>query len=399
MSEKYDPIDSEIRAALAHDIDSMVQELDGRFTRFQPQSRPTATKPSFSFNFFMRPVAALAVLVVAVGMGFYLGSQQQNPFGPTALYSADPTLVGTSEQSAFIAVYEETSKQLNVGGLNQRMAADAASSFTNTDAAPTSAETSAPAEAESAAPESETEDAVAAADEPSESDKDDTEATTTASAAAPASPEINAITARSMTDDFSWDQFLSGLMSTQIASIGFWRKEVVVPNQSSVFRLKESTTQPETVTSGLRNPTGVAIDEAGRMYVTEHVADGALVAIETNGDSRVVKKGLNYPAGLAFAHDKSLYLAEQGRGRVLRLLPENDTITEHSRIEVFSTGFSGLMKTDLIEDPMKQGGPFALTITEDNHLLVSDLVEGKTAIYRFPLDTPKNWWDQLWGNF
>lgn len=398
MSEKYDPINSEIRAALAQDIDSMVQELDGRFTRFQPQSRPTLAKPSFSFNFFMRPVAALAVLVVAVGMGFYLGSQNQNPFGPTALYSADPTLVGTSEQSAFIAVYEETSKQLDVGGLNQRMAADAASSFTNNAAPASAAESSEPAEAESAAPESETEDAVAAADEPSDSDKDDTEATTTASATAPATPEINAIASRAMTDDFSWEQLLSGLMSTQIASIAFWRKELVVPNQSGVFRLKENTTKPEMVTTGLRNPTGVAIDESGRMYVTEHVADGALVAIETNGDARVVKKGLNYPAGLAFAKDKSLYLAEQGRGRVLHLLPDNGTITERSRIEVFSTGFSGLMKTDLIDDPMHLGGPFALTITEDNHLLVSDVVEGKTAIYRFPLDTPKNWWDQLWGN-
>jgi len=386
MSEHHDPIDTEIRAALAQDIDSMVPELDARLTRVQPQA--VVAKPSFSWNFLMRPVGAFAVLVFAVGMGFYLGNQQQNLFLPVAMSGVDGTFMGTSESLPYQAIYEEAGKPVDVDGFVY-VAADATGALSQPSA---TTESSAPDAAESVAMESEAEEPVD--DEAtSVADSEDTD-TSTATATA---LQVNSATSRSNNEDFDMEQLWSGLFSAQIASVGLLRKAMVVPNQSSVFRIRKDNdqTQTELITTGLRNPTGVAVDTNGRTYVTEHIADGTLIAIETNGDSRVVKSGLNYPAGLAFAPDQSLYLAEHGRGRVLHLIPDNGLITERSRIDVFSTGFSGQMKTDQIDHPLQQGGPFALTVTDDNFLLVSDVADGKTAIYRFPLEQQKNWWDQL----
>ncbi len=389
MSEHHDPIDTEIRAALAQDIDSMVPELDARLTRVQPQA--VVTKPSLSWNFLMRPVGAFAVLVFAVGMGFYLGNQQQNPFSPVAISGVDGTFMGTSENLPYQAIYEEAGKPVDVDGFGY-VAADATGALSQPSAA---TESSASDAAEGVAMESEAEEPVD--DEAtSVADSEDAATSTATTTAAPAL-QINAANSRSSAQDIDMEQLLSGLFSAQIASVGLWRKEMVVPNQSSLFRVKKENDQTQTklVTTGLRNPTGVAVDTNGRTYVTEHIADGTLIAIETNGDSHVVKSGLNYPAGLAFAPDQSLYLAEHGRGRVLHLMPDNGLITERSRIDVFSTGFSGQMKTDQIDNPLQQGGPFALTVTDDNFLLVSDVADGKTAIYRFSLDQQKNWWDQL----
>jgi len=74
----------------------------------------------------------------------------------------------------------------------------------------------------------------------------------------------------------------------------------------------------EIVTEGLREATGVAVDEAGTVFVTDRVA-GKVIRIEPTGRRTVVARSLNGPVGLAFDAEGHLLVAEEQAGRILRL--------------------------------------------------------------------------------
>lgn len=89
------------------------------------------------------------------------------------------------------------------------------------------------------------------------------------------------------------------------------------------------TTQVQLPFTGLRRPNGVAVDQAGNVYV----ADGAnnRVLNLASGSNRQVElpfTGLNVPAGVAVDSAGDIYVADSGNKRVLELPAGSDTPVE-----------------------------------------------------------------------
>lgn len=349
MNEPQELLERSLRSAFSKEVDVLIQQLDQRMKRHLLRVQRTRSK-RLPVS-VLRPAVTFVMLAVALGVGYYWGHLNHPAFSPQTLHSEQAKMVFQSEEPAALALYTY-SNTLNRDVFGVGLA-------------PTKViQQSLGAQAEA-----------------------DMEGATSGSIAAlaPQPSESVAARARGVHQSYIWPG---------VASVGFLGNEIVVPTDDALVRWTLDG-EKKVVVQALRHPIGVSVDGSGRIFATEHQANGALIAVGQNGKKTTILEGLNYPAGIAFAKDHSLYLAEQGRGRVLRFLPLGDQITPESRVEVFATGFSGLLETDTLWHPLPQGGPFALTVTPNNELLVSDLVAGKTVIYRFRLDHDINWWDWL----
>ena len=366
MNEPKEFLEKSLQTILSKDVDQLVQQLDRRMRlHFRGETHTALKSKGFQLR-VLRPALTLALMVVALGVGFYLGNLGSPALGPQALGGDHPSLVLQSKKPAAIALYE-FSKTLDLEKLGF------------------SSMTSKVVQNTTIAAEVETTDA---------SDAQADDAASAPSGGASALAPQTAVPVKALNQDSFFQQ---DHVAETVASIGFAGKEVVVPVDDKIVRWKLNG-QRNVVASALRNPIGVSIEDSGRIFVTEYQPDGALIAVDDRGEKTIIRQGLNYPAGIAFAKDHSLYLAEQGRGRVLRFLPLDNRITPESQVEVFATGFSGLLESGALDHPLPQAGPFALTITVRNELLVSDLAVEKTVIYRFRLNPDANWWQWLWGN-
>ena len=76
------------------------------------------------------------------------------------------------------------------------------------------------------------------------------------------------------------------------------------------------------IDAGLQAPDGLAWDEPTQsLLVSEDRPSGArLLRIASDGAGVVVLDGLEHAQGIAIGSDRAIYLAESGRGRVLRVL-------------------------------------------------------------------------------
>jgi glucose/arabinose dehydrogenase len=66
----------------------------------------------------------------------------------------------------------------------------------------------------------------------------------------------------------------------------------------------------------LDEPDQVEIAPDGALWITEDVSDGRLLRLK-DGALEVVLSGLRNPRGMAFGADGAVWLAEQGRQRIL----------------------------------------------------------------------------------
>ena len=73
--------------------------------------------------------------------------------------------------------------------------------------------------------------------------------------------------------------------------------------------------------TGLNDPSGVAVDGAGNLYVTDVVNRGRVLKLAAGATTQAVLPfpGLNYPAGVAVDGAGNLYVADCGNSRMLRL--------------------------------------------------------------------------------
>lgn len=112
-------------------------------------------------------------------------------------------------------------------------------------------------------------------------------------------------------------------------------------------------------------PTGLAADDQGRLYVSD-TGRGTIYVITEQGRVEVFEEGLNRPMGLCWT-DGALYVAETGENRILQI--KNGT-----QIVFAGNGEEG--DTDGIATMASFSSPQGVTAGENGILYVSDTVNG-----------------------
>jgi len=359
MNGRHDPLEQRIRSALNDEIDPVVRALDRRMDARRPFEAIENHTPSIGWRVW-RPAWALAVLLLALGAGYWWGEQRS----ATVRFAAVSSSVVDDSTPALVALYRsDNAIDLETYGLSQPPA-EAEEGVTSPQAAVSLDDVQ----------KSESDEGVAAGSAPSEFS---TQAQVT---------QLKTGRTRSTS---------RALLSPNVSSVALLGDDLVFAREQDVLRLSV-TGERRPLASGLQQPSGVAVDAAGRVFVSERVPNGALILLDKEGEKTTIKSGLVYPAGIAFAPDRSLYLAEQGRDRILRFVPDRGVISPQSRVEVVVPNLSTLSGTKTLDDDLGLDGPFALTVTPENVLLVSDRVAGQSVIYRFSLNKPTPWWSWLW---
>ncbi|MBQ9490177.1 MAG: NHL repeat-containing protein [Lachnospiraceae bacterium] len=112
-------------------------------------------------------------------------------------------------------------------------------------------------------------------------------------------------------------------------------------------------------------PTGLAADNAGRLYVAD-TARGTIYVITQQGRVEVFEEGFNRPMGLCWA-DGTLYVAETGENRILQ-------IKDGTKIVLAGTGEEG--NADGLATVATFAAPQGVTVGDDGVVYVSDTVNG-----------------------
>ena len=84
----------------------------------------------------------------------------------------------------------------------------------------------------------------------------------------------------------------------------------------SIFRVRPNGTR-ETFSSGIVNPTSMAIDSQGRLYVSSRF-EGTIYRVASDGTVETFATDLGVACGLAFAHDGTLFVGDRS-GTIFRL--------------------------------------------------------------------------------
>ena len=111
--------------------------------------------------------------------------------------------------------------------------------------------------------------------------------------------------------------------------------------------------------SGLYQPQGLAMDNAGALYVADFNNRVIKLAAGSNNQTVLGFTGLNYPEGVAVDGQGNVYVADRGNSRVLKLVPGSNTQTV--------LPFTGLKNPDGVAvDP---AGNVYVTDTDNNRVL------------------------------
>jgi serine/threonine-protein kinase len=111
--------------------------------------------------------------------------------------------------------------------------------------------------------------------------------------------------------------------------------------------------------SGLYQPQGLAVDNAGAVYVADFNNRVIKLAAGSNNQTVLGFTGLNYPEGVAVDGQGDVYVVDRGNSRVLKLAPGSNTQTVLS--------FTGLKNPDGVAvDP---AGNVYVTDTDNNRVL------------------------------
>src|SRR5207247_63944 len=86
----------------------------------------------------------------------------------------------------------------------------------------------------------------------------------------------------------------------------------------SIFRVRPNGTR-ETFSSGIVNPTSMAIDPAGRLYVSSRF-EGTVYRVASDGSAEPFATDLGVACGLAFAPDGDLFVGDRS-GTIFRVRP------------------------------------------------------------------------------
>jgi sugar lactone lactonase YvrE len=84
----------------------------------------------------------------------------------------------------------------------------------------------------------------------------------------------------------------------------------------SIFRVRPDGMR-ETFSSGIVNPTSMAIDREGRLYVSSRF-EGTVYRVAADGGAEPFATDLGVPCGLTFAHDGTLFVGDRS-GTIFRV--------------------------------------------------------------------------------
>lgn len=84
----------------------------------------------------------------------------------------------------------------------------------------------------------------------------------------------------------------------------------------SIFRVRPNGTR-ETFSSGIINPTSMAIDSKGRLYVSSRF-EGTVYRVDEQGEAETFATDLGVACGLAFAADGTLFVGDR-TGTILKV--------------------------------------------------------------------------------
>jgi sugar lactone lactonase YvrE len=90
----------------------------------------------------------------------------------------------------------------------------------------------------------------------------------------------------------------------------------------SIFRVRPDGTR-ETFSSGIVNPTSMAVDPAGRLYVSSRF-EGTVYRLNEDGSADTFATDLGVACGLAFAADGTLFVGDRS-GTIFRVRPDGET--------------------------------------------------------------------------
>jgi streptogramin lyase len=171
----------------------------------------------------------------------------------------------------------------------------------------------------------------------------------------------------------------------------------------SIFRVRPNGTR-ETFSSGIVNPTSMAVDSHGALFVSSRF-EGTVYRVEPDGSTRTFATDLGVACGLAFAPDGSLFVGDRsgtifkvegsGRAETFASLPSSVAafhlalgadglyvtgptlspydavyrIDERGNVKTFSTAF---------------GRPQGLAFDSTGELFVIEALAGASGLYRVP---------------
>ena len=176
----------------------------------------------------------------------------------------------------------------------------------------------------------------------------------------------------------------------------------------SIYRVKPGGGR-ELFVTGVTNPTSMALDRDGRLYVSSRF-DGTVSRIDSRGNSQVIASDLGVACGVAFDGDGAMYVGDRsgtifriGRGggttafaslppsvaafhlafgadgwlyaTAPTLAPRDSVyrIDRHGRIETMYTGF---------------GRPQGLAVDPRGDVYVAEALAGSSGIYRLRANAP-----------
>jgi sugar lactone lactonase YvrE len=177
----------------------------------------------------------------------------------------------------------------------------------------------------------------------------------------------------------------------------------------SIFIVRPDGTR-EPFVSDLPNPTSLAFDRDGRLYVSSRF-DGSVYRVEADGRASIYAGDLGVACGLAFGPDGALYVGDRSgsilrvesdaRARILAALPPSvaafhlafgpdgflyvtaPTLNTHDAIYRIS------MDGTVLAWSTGYGRPQGLAFDAAGHLYVVDALAGGSALYRIRLDAPQ----------
>jgi DNA-binding beta-propeller fold protein YncE len=172
----------------------------------------------------------------------------------------------------------------------------------------------------------------------------------------------------------------------------------------SIFRVRPNGTR-EPFSSGIVNPTSMAVDAQGQLYVSSRF-EGAVYRVRPDGTSEVFAHDLGVTCGLAFSRDGFLFagdrsgtifkIAADGRTTVFASLPasvaafhlgfgSDDVLyvtgpTLSSYDELYRIAPDGTITTRYA----RFGRPQGLAVDRDGSVFVVEALAGVSGLYRLP---------------